>query len=469
MRQHFFIMGDSGVGKSQLMRQFLWNCEKKGETAVVFDPEREFIKEFLNPERGDWVLDPKDNRCPDWNIFDEVTDEADAIATATSQFPHPALDNSSSGMFFHGHCVGVYAYLLAYAKKTIKGAEKAHTKDLGYWLAHPEEEIDPRLVGSEHVTTLSKNSPNQRGGVLGTLNEAGKALRMMPGPDEGRRSFSIRDWAQHRHGWIFICSTPETESALRPLQSMWADLIFLRLLSAKDEPETLVGKIFGKAPSKPVTVVLEELGNLHHLTQLPNAITRMRKRGHSIIMGLQNREQLERIYGRHAKTIFSQCRTKFVFATSEEESAKALQGLIGDGEWLRLKESFNEGKGATAPRSWTTERVREPLIMASEIQGMEDMEFLMVQRDLVVKGRLPYVQIDAIAPALIERAIPPMERRPLAAVSESEANGGFNPARQDGQAGNEKEPEYEPPKRDSRKRRKSGSVQGQNGLWSESA
>ena len=366
-------------------------------------------------------LNPKDERCPDWNIFDEVTNEADALAVATSQFPEQALDNSSSGRFFHGHCVGVYGYLLAYGKKTVNGTDPAHTKDLGYWLAHPEEEIDPRLVGSEHVTTLSRNTPNMRGGVLGTLNDAGKALRMMPGADEGRKLFSVREWAKLRRGWIFITSTPETETALRPLQSMWADLIFLRLLSTPEEPTAIFGKVLGKQPEQSVTVVLEELGNLQHLTQLPNAITRMRKRRHTIIMGLQNREQLERIYGKHAKTIFSQCRTKFIFATSEEESAKALQGLIGEIEVLRLRESFNEGKGAMAPRSWSTERVREPLVMASEIQRLEDMECYMVQRGTVVKLRLPNVEIDPVAPALIERKIPPMERRPLVQAEQEAA------------------------------------------------
>ncbi len=62
------------------------------------------------------------------------------------------------------------------------------------------------MKGTEHEVTLTKNAAPQRAGILATLNEIGKALRMMPGPDEGRPLFTSTEWAKHRRGWIFITS-----------------------------------------------------------------------------------------------------------------------------------------------------------------------------------------------------------------------------------------------------------------------
>ena len=39
-------------------------------------------------------------------------------------------------------------------------------------------------------------------------------------------------WAKKRQGWIFITSQTEVRDALRPLQSLWIDLLVMRLLTA---------------------------------------------------------------------------------------------------------------------------------------------------------------------------------------------------------------------------------------------
>ena len=58
---HFVLMGDSGCGKSSLIRQMLLQIRKRGETAVVFDPELEFTPQFYDPT-ADVILNPTDQR-----------------------------------------------------------------------------------------------------------------------------------------------------------------------------------------------------------------------------------------------------------------------------------------------------------------------------------------------------------------------------------------------------------------------
>ena len=52
---HLLIMGDSGTGKSALIRQLL-QIDARGDTAIVYDPAREYTPQFYTPERGDLIL-----------------------------------------------------------------------------------------------------------------------------------------------------------------------------------------------------------------------------------------------------------------------------------------------------------------------------------------------------------------------------------------------------------------------------
>jgi len=94
---HFLLVGDSGSGKSSVIRELLRNIQERGETAVVYDPELDFTPEFLNPGRGDVVCNPVDARMPYWNISDEVRFPPATAALAHSLFPDARNGYRSAG------------------------------------------------------------------------------------------------------------------------------------------------------------------------------------------------------------------------------------------------------------------------------------------------------------------------------------------------------------------------------------
>src|SRR5262249_18409480 len=79
---HLLIMGDSGTGKSTLIRQLLRQLEDRGDTAIVYDPALEYTPQFYTPERGDVILNPLDARSPYWSPGDELRHEAEALTLA---------------------------------------------------------------------------------------------------------------------------------------------------------------------------------------------------------------------------------------------------------------------------------------------------------------------------------------------------------------------------------------------------
>jgi hypothetical protein len=65
----------------------LWRLTADRQTAIVYDPAREYIERFYNPERGDIILNPLDARSPYWSPGEELTNEAEARTIAESVFP----------------------------------------------------------------------------------------------------------------------------------------------------------------------------------------------------------------------------------------------------------------------------------------------------------------------------------------------------------------------------------------------
>jgi hypothetical protein len=343
-----------------------------------------------------------------WDIGAEVVDEADAVSVMRALYPtHPS---NPYAHFFDDQACKIAAYLLTYSEP------RPSCGDYANWLARPEE-ILKRVAGSEHEQTLSAKSPNMLNSILATMNTVGYALRMMPADIVCRECFTVREWARNRLGWLFLPNTADTREALRPLQSAWADMAMLRVMSSQEQ-------------RRRVWVVLDELDSLNAIPKLVEGMTMMRSTGNVLVLGMQNTAQLEDRYGRQADTIFSQAGTKMILAVSESNSAKRLQDLFGEVEIRRYRESRTGSFFGKHDRNNFSgpEDIRKPLLLASEIQGLPDLTGYFCQRPAddeiglhVVPVRLPYRAPLNQHPALIERVIPPVERPPLFLEAEVEA------------------------------------------------
>jgi type IV secretory pathway TraG/TraD family ATPase VirD4 len=136
----------------------------------------------------------------------------------------------------------------------------------------------------------------------------------------------------------------------------------------------------------------------------------MRWTGNPIVLSFPNLGQLIDRYGESvAHTIFSQPLNKFILRTSDGDSAKKLERLIGDIEVRRFRENRSGsvfGFGDRNSFSGPEDSNKVP-VMASQIQALPDLEGYFVQRGQIVKIKLPYIARPEKSPAWIERRIPP--------------------------------------------------------------
>ena len=399
---HFLVIGDSGKGKSALIRQILLQIEERGETAIVYDPATpaDYLPHFFTPSRGDLILNPLDQRIPYWTPGDELRQGADALTLAASLFPDRHNENS----FFVEAPRKIFAHLLGFHPTP---------QELVWWMSHPEE-IDRRVKGTEYAAMIDRESPPQRNGVLGSLNMVADAMKLLPSEAETTQRWSTLDWSKERRGWLFLTSTPATRKRLAPLISLWLDILVLRLMNQ------------GRTSPRPVWFILDELATLQRLPQLHTAITENRKSNNPVVLGFQGRSQLEVRYGHEAEAMMSQPSTKIFLCTSEPHAAKWISDTIGEQEIERIRESRTNGQFPQSrnSKSYGLEREIRPLVMASEISGLERLHGYLKCGNLVVRMSLPYIELESREPQYIERPTQqPPEEPPKVAAAAAGAGG----------------------------------------------
>jgi len=393
--KHFLVVGDTGSGKSSVIRQMLYQVADRGDSAIVYDPACEFVKQFYDERRGDIVLNPLDARMPYWNPSDELRRKAEAKALAVSLYQPEGVTNR----FFVEAPQKIFAHLMTYLPTPAQ---------LVSWMSNPAE-IDRRIKGTEYWMLIDTKAPHQRTGVLGSLNMSADSFRLLPNREDVPSTWTATKWAEKRRGWIFITSRPTMREALRPLISLWIDLLVLRLLNEPTQQQ------------KPVWFVIDELASLQRLPQLHTAITENRKSQNPVILGFQGRSQMEARYGDDAEAMLSQPATKIFLRTTEPRAAKWVSDAIGEVEIERLRETHYEG--SRAGKNFALDRQTEPLVMPSEISGLDDLRGFLKYGNHVARFSFPFIALQEKHAGYLERVmddlivsseIPPTDPEPQA-------------------------------------------------------
>jgi hypothetical protein len=375
--QHIELMGDTGTGKTRLIMQLLVQIRERSHSAIVYDPACEFVQRFYDP-KNDTILNPLDARCPYWGPSEELRRRAEAKAIAASLY-QPTTDKK--GEFFTETPQKIFAHLLTFGPSP---------QELVEWMANPDE-IDRRVQNTEMAMMIAKGAQQQRNGVLASLGLIADSLRMLPKKETAHSRWSATEWAEDRKGWIFLTSKPSEREALRPLHSLWIDLLVLRLLN---EP---------KESQHPVWFVLDELASLQRLPQLHTAITENRKSKNPLVLGFQGKAQLEMIYGHLAEVMLSQPTTKIFLRTTEPKAAEWVSNAIGKIEIERLRETHSTG--LRAGNNFSIERQVEPLVLDSEVSGLPDRHAFLKLGNHVARFAFDYWSIPATQPAFVPRPL----------------------------------------------------------------
>jgi hypothetical protein len=391
--QHFLVTGKTGSGKSNFIRQMLRQIEARGGTAVVLDPDAEYVSEFHRPERGDVILNPLDQRCPAWSPWAELRPESfrmDAEALAQSLIPDApnSFGQSGADRFFRrsGRTTLVSIF---------ETAQPRSAETIMELLTLPRDRLKQALAGTAAEPLIDPGAHDQGAGIVAMVTNATNPFRYLPPDGEGRPAWSAIEWAKRRRGWLFLTSTEDSRTAALPLQNVWLDCLVRQLLTAELD-----------GAREQVWIVIDELGALDYQGQLENLVVRGRKRGLCVVLGFQAVSQLHSIYGRdRTVTLLSAPATKLILRSDEAETAEWASRTLGQREVVRLQMTTLTGPslyrdGFNLQPHQTLERV----VLPSEIQKLRPLEgYLCIAGYDRARVKMQWAEPRRSAPAFVLR------------------------------------------------------------------
>lgn len=325
--EHTLITGGPGSGKSVAIHRLIRSIRERGDKAVIYDPEGEYIRQHYDPET-DIILNPFDDRAPAWSPFFDAREHVEWNRLAHGLFK----ENKSGGG--DPYWTEVSRSVFAFTCWKLQEANPSVKLEVALeYLFGPNKPLETLLKG----TPAAKHLAGTGGRVDSIASVVGGGVTPLVYLLSDRRPFSIRKWInnpQRQPGFLFF-SAPETHAdTLRPLLGFWSEITISSLLSRSAEG----------CPPHPTWVILDEFPSLGRVDALAEGPARLRKHGGAMVFGLQQISQLQDIYGRdRARTIVGQCSNKLVLRANDPETAQMMSEMLGERVMSRVTENTSYG------------------------------------------------------------------------------------------------------------------------------
>jgi type IV secretory pathway TraG/TraD family ATPase VirD4 len=357
--KHGLILGRPGVGKTLLLSRLLEQMMEQGRKGIIYDFKGDYVERFYRPQR-DLLFNPVDERCLPWNVFNEIQNVADVDAIAHSlippaRFAEPFWNDGARDVF-----IGLLHSLYQRDLKTnadIWRAVSAPSQHISAWL-------ETAWGGESGHRYVADPDSKQAHSILSVMMQYVKCFELLA---KIGGNFRLTEWLNQGEGWIFVTNNAQTAGLLRPMISLFIDLLGRRLLSLPDNDH------------RRVFFILDEFGTLQQLPAIVDLLTRSRSKGGSIWLGIQDVGQIDAIYGEDLrKAIVNGCCTSAIFAVSDPSTAQFMTSKIGEAEFLDIEETYSMGvddhrDGVSLMRR----RKVESLILSSEIMELKDLELFL--------------------------------------------------------------------------------------------
>jgi hypothetical protein len=396
--KHFKFIGTTGTGKSSAIKELLDAALRRGDRAVIADPDGGYLDRYFDAHRGDIILNPFEPQSRKWDLFAEITSNYDVEQLARSLIPDGGASDRSWSNYARTFFVAV-----------TRQAHEAGIDEVGelyrLLVAAEAHELRTLVRGTAAQPFLEEHNSRMFDSIRSVTSSAVGALEYVAQQRTAR--FSVRQWVRQADarppgGVLFIPYQAGQIAALRSTISAW---MRLAIFAAMDQPEG----------DQRLWFVVDELDALGQIDGLKDALARLRKFGGRCVLGFQSIGQVASTYGSgEAQTIVENCGNALILRCSSSQhggTASFASRLIGQREVLRTSRSHSK-----RPTEWLASTTRsehlgiEPAVMDSEIEQLADRSGYLKLASLPQWMRVTV----PLAPA-----VPRAERGALAAAPEA--------------------------------------------------
>lgn len=358
---HTIMIGSTGTGKTTQMRDMIAQMRKRRDRAVVFDLTGAYVEAFYNPET-DTILNPMDERCPSWSLFDEGKNHADFTAIAAAILP---TDGGGPDPFW---MLGARTLFVESCIQLIKQGEATNRALANRLMMAELEDVHELLKNTIAEPLTAPIAAKMAESVRAVLNTNAQALRFLP---EGKKPFSICDWIRHQDqpGSILFITSSHNELVLnRALLSLWMNLAVHTLMRL---PRTR---------SLRTWFFFDEVHALHRLPGLEDGLQTARGFGGAFVLGIHSFAKLAETYGKEgAQNLASLARTKLILAAADRDTAEHCSDYIGHREVRMMDEAYSYGYSNIRDAATITPRSEvQPLVIPDDIMRLPSLRGFLV-------------------------------------------------------------------------------------------
>ncbi len=403
-QSHAILIGTTGTGKTVSLRNLLSQVRARQHRAVIFDLTGAFIEAFYDPSR-DIILNPLDQRCPQWSVFEDCVDEAAFTAAAEALVPH---DGGGAEAFWVLAARMLFVEMCLKLRAEGRATNAALSSEL---MTASLTHVHQLMQGTVADPLTAPEAARMAESIRAVFNANAKALRMLPA--EGTR-FSVRRWVEGdcaAGSFLFVSARYVDMSVASTLLTVWMDTAMNTLMAGVRTTDLKLWFLF------------DELGALHRLPALEKGLQTARNYGGAIVAGVHAYAKLKETYGDNmAMTLAALARTKLIFATADRESATWCSDFIGHRQYREMEEGYSYGyNNARDAVSLTPRRQIEPLLLPDQLMNLPRLQAYLKFPDgfPAAPVRLRYVAYPSIAEPFIARTASPNPTSSLNAINTS--------------------------------------------------
>ena len=360
--KHFKLIGTTGTAKSTAIAHLLEAALRRGDRAVVADPDGGYLARLGDSRRGDVTLNPFERHSLKWDPFAEIRCPYDVDQLASGLIPST---DDASAREWRGYA---RTFLIAVARR----CQEAGVRDVAeLWrlvTTAPSRELRRVVAGTPAQPFLDPDNARMFGSIRSVAGSAMAALEYVQA--QRATAFSVRHWVHSGAGSLFLPYRASQIAALRAIIATWVRLAIFEAMNGTERDQRL-------------WFVVDELDALGAIDGLKDALARLRKFGGRCVLGFQSLAQVSGTYGADAQTIIENCGNTLIFRCSGSDNGGTSQfasRLIGEREvvrrqssWGRDREGFLSARGSRRSSSVSVQHVTETAVMASQIEQLPDL------------------------------------------------------------------------------------------------
>src|SRR5215472_11439514 len=207
--RHFKLIGTTGTGKSSAIADLLSAALRRGDRAVIADPDGGYRASFFERRRGDVILNPFDPLSVKWNPFAEIRAPWDVEQLASGLIP---TTEDPSGREWRGYARTIPTAL------TRRCRESGCNDPSELWrllTVATNSELRALVAGSPAQPFLEPENARMFGSIRSVAGSAAASLEYLQA--QRARTFSVRDWVCSGRGVLFIPYAAPQIAALRSI------------------------------------------------------------------------------------------------------------------------------------------------------------------------------------------------------------------------------------------------------------